>query len=55
MRSFDGHPAFVARGHYGHYLIAVPDLSLLIAINSDYEGSSSIYWQIAKDVIAACK
>ena len=32
----------------------VPDLSLLLAINSYYEGSSRIYWQIANDVIAAC-
>ena len=49
-----GHEAFVAQGHYGQYLIVVPDLSLLLAINSYYEGSSRIYWQIANDVIAAC-
>lgn len=55
VRSFDGHSAYVAQGHYGQYLIVVPDLSLLIAINSDYEGSSRIYWQIANDVIAACE
>ena len=55
VRSFDGHSAYVAQGHYGQYLIVVPDLSLLIAINSDYEGSSSIYWRIASDVIAACE
>ena len=30
-------------------------LALLIAMNSDYEGSSSIYWQIANDVVAACE
>ena len=54
VRTFRGHEAFVAQGHYGQYIIAVPDLSLLIAINSDYEGSSSVYWQIANDVIAAC-
>lgn len=54
VRTFSGHEAFVAQGHYGQYIIAVPDLSLLIAINSYYEGSSSIYWQIANNVIAAC-
>ena len=54
VRSFSGHEAFVAQGHFGQYLIVVPDLALLLAINSDYEGSSSIYWQIANDVIAAC-
>ena len=55
VRSFGGHPAYVAQGHYGQYLIVVPELSLLIAMNSDYEGSSSIYWQIANDVVAACE
>lgn len=55
VRSLDGPPAYVAQGHYGQYLIAVPELSLLIAMNSDYEGSSSIYWQIANDVVAACE
>ena len=54
VRTFSGHESYVAQGHYGQYVIAVPDLSLLIAINSDYEGSSSIYWQIANSVIAAC-
>lgn len=54
IRSFSGHETFVAQGHYGQYLIAVPDLSLLLAINSDYEGSSKIYWQIANAAIAAC-
>ena len=54
VRSFGGHPAYVAQGHYGQYIIAVPELSLLIAMNSYYEGSSSIYWQIANDVVAAC-
>ena len=54
LRSFDGHEAFVAQGHFGQYIIAVPDLALLIAINSDFEGARSIYWQIAGDVIAAC-
>ena len=53
VRSFGGHPAYVAQGHYGQYIIAVPELSLLIAMNSYYEGSSSIYWQIANDVVAA--
>lgn len=55
VRSFGGHPAYVAQGHYGQYIIAVPELSLLIAMNSDYEGPSSIYWQIANDVVAACE
>ena len=54
VRSFSGYEAFVAQGHYGQYIIAVPELSLLLAINSDYEGSSSVYWQIARDAIAAC-
>ena len=54
VRSFGGHEAFVAQGHFGQYVIAVPDLSLLIAMNSNYEGSSSVYWQIANGVIAAC-
>ena len=54
LRSFDGHEAFVAQGHFGQYIIAVPDLALLIAINSDFEGARSIYWQIAGAVIAAC-
>ena len=54
LRSFQGREAFVAQGHYGQYIIAVPELSLLLAINSNYEGSSSVYWQIANAVVAAC-
>ena len=50
VRSFGDHPVYVER-----YLIAVPEPSLLIAMNSDYEGSSSIYWQITNDVVAACE
>ena len=55
LRAFDGHQAFIAQGHFGQYIIVVPELSLLIAINSYYEGSRSIYWQIAEDVIDACE
>lgn len=55
VRTFSSHEAFVAQGHYGQYIIAVPDLSLLLAINSNYEGSSKIYWQIANDAIAGIR
>lgn len=49
-----GHAAYFAQGHAGQYIIVVPDLSLVIAFNSDYEGATSIYWQLVNSIVDAC-
>ena len=43
--------AYFAQGHYGQYIFVVPDLDLVVAITSHYEGSSSIYWQIMNEIV----
>lgn len=49
------YPAYFAQGHGGQYIFVVPDLELIVAIASDYTGSSSFYWQFVSDVVAACQ
>lgn len=48
------YPAYFAQGHAGQYIIVVPQLALVIAFNSDYEGATSIYWQLTSDIVNAC-
>lgn len=55
VRTFRGHPAYFAQGYAGQFIFVVPELSLVIAMQSNYEGSSSIYWQLASDIVAACE
>ena len=57
VRTFgnNNHPAYFAQGHYGQYIFVVPDLELVVAITSHYEGSSSIYWQIMNNIVNACE
>ena len=57
VRTFgeNNHPAFFAQGHYGQYIFVVPDLNLVVALTSHYEGSSSIYWQIMNNIVNACE
>lgn len=49
------HPAFFAQGHYGQYIFVVPDLDLVVALTSHYEGSTSVYWQIMNNIVNACE
>lgn len=48
------YPAYFAQGHAGQYIMVVPSLALVIAFNSDYEGATSIYWQLADNIVNAC-
>lgn len=56
VRTFgeNAYPAYFAQGHYGQYIFVVPDLNLVVAITSHYEGSSSVYWQIMNNIVNAC-
>ena len=56
VRTFgeNNHPAYFAQGHYGQYIFVVPDLDLVVAITSHYEGSTSVYWQIMNNIVNAC-
>lgn len=57
VRTFgeNNYPAFFAQGHYGQYIFVVPDLNLVVALTSHYEGSTSIYWQIMNNIVNACE
>ena len=57
VRTFgdNNYPAYFAQGHYGQYIFVVPDLELVVALTSHYEGSSSIYWQIMNNIVNACE
>jgi len=48
------YPAYFAQGHGGQYIFVVPELELVVAFTSNYEGRSSIYWQLVNDIVAAC-
>ena len=48
------YPAYFAQGHAGQYIMVVPQLALVIAFNSDYEGATRVYWQLANDIVNAC-
>ena len=48
------YPAYFAQGHGGQYILVVPQLALVVAWNSDYEGATSIYWQMADAIVNAC-
>ena len=51
----ENYDVYFAQGHYGQYIFVVPDLELVVAITSHYEGSTSIYWQIMNDIVNGCK
>ena len=46
--------AYFAQGHFGQYIFVVPALELVVCFTSQYEGSSSIYWQLMNEIVAAC-
>lgn len=48
------YPAFFAQGHAGQYIFVVPQLELVIAFTGDYTGRTSIYWQLAEQIVNAC-
>ncbi len=56
VRTFgnNNYHAYFAQGHYGQYIFVVPELELVVAITSHYEGSTSIYWQIMNNIVNAC-
>lgn len=56
VRTFgdNNYHAYFAQGHYGQYIFVVPELDLVVAITSHYEGSTSIYWQIMNNIVNAC-
>lgn len=56
VRSFgdEKYPAYFAQGHGGQYILVVPQLALVVAWNSGYEGATSIYWQMADAIVNAC-
>ncbi len=56
VRTFgeNAYPAYFAQEHYGQYIFVVPDLDLVVAITSHYEGSTSVYWQIMNNIVNAC-
>ena len=57
VRTFgdNAHPGYFAQGHYGQYIFVVPDLNLVVAITSHYEGSSSVYWQMMNTIVNGCE
>lgn len=56
VRTFGDHdyPAYFAQGHAGQYIFVVPDLQLVIAMTSNYEGATSIYWRMVNQIVNAC-
>lgn len=46
--------AYFAQGHGGQYIFVVPDLQLVIAFTSNYEGASSVYWRLVNQIVNAC-
>ena len=57
VRSFgeQNYPAYFAQGHYGQYIFVVPDLELVVAFTSHYEGSTNIYWEYMNQIVNACQ
>ena len=57
VRTFgdEHYPAYFAQGHGGQYIFVVPDLSLITVITSNYTGSSSMYWQLERNIVQACQ
>lgn len=47
--------AYFAQGHAGQYIFVVPELELIVTFTSDYTGSTSIYWQLVNEIVAACE
>ena len=56
VRTFgdQGYDAYFAQGHAGQYIFVVPEIELIVAFTSDYEGSTGIYWQLVNDIVNAC-
>lgn len=56
VRTFgaNNYDAYFAQGHAGQYIFVVPALELVIVFTSNYEGGTSIYWQLVNDIVDAC-
>ena len=46
--------AYFAQGHGGQYIFVVPQLELVIAFTSNYEGRTTIYWNLVNAIVNAC-
>lgn len=57
VRTFGAHgyDAYFAQGFAGQFIFVVPQLELVVVFTSEYTGSSSIYWQLVGDIVAACE
>ena len=56
VRSFGDadYDAFFAQGHAGQYIFVVPEIDLIVVFTSNYEGSTSIYWQLVESIVNIC-
>ena len=56
VRSFgeSDYDAFFAQGHAGQYIFVVPEIDLIVVFTSNYEGSTSIYWQLVDRIVNMC-
>lgn len=56
VRSFGDadYDAFFAQGHAGQYIFVVPEIDLIVVFTSNYEGSTSIYWQLVERIVNLC-
>ena len=57
VRTFgeQNYDAYFAQGYAGQFIFVVPDLELVTVFTSNYEGSSSIYWQLMNNIVDRSK
>lgn len=46
--------AYFAQGHGGQYIFVVPEIQLVIAFTSNYEGATGVYWRLVNQIVNAC-
>ncbi len=57
VRTFgdQGYDAYFGQGHAGQYIFVVPELELVVAMTSDYTGSTGIYWDFMNSIVNGCE